>query len=41
MMWPYILLDAALGMRGIKRSDLLNDQSFRGNSVAEEEEFKW
>lgn len=41
MMWPCILLDTALGMRGIKRSDLLNDQLFHGNSVAEEEEFKW
>ena len=41
-MWPaYILLDTALGMRGIKRSDLLKDQIFPGNSVAEEEEFEW
>lgn len=30
MMWPYILLDTALGRRGIKRSDLLNDQIFPG-----------
>ena len=41
MMWPYILLDTALGRRGIKRSDLLNDQILPENSVAEEQEFEW
>ena len=40
-MWPCILLDTALGMIGIKRSDVLNDYIFPGNPVAEEEEFEW
>ena len=41
MMWPYILVVLAFVMRGIKHSDLLNDQIFLGNSVAEEKEFEW